>query len=85
MNATIGLSKKMSFVYPKFLQAAGIHHGVIGLNDQHWIFPVYEYRDFQDVPGYPGTTAVVGDALVDLDPSNQPVWVWQAFDHLCRI
>jgi arylsulfate sulfotransferase len=64
------------------LQAAGIHHDVLGLNNQHWIFLVYEYRDFQDLPGYPGTTSVLGDALVDLDPNNEPVWVWQAFDHL---
>lgn len=64
------------------LQAGGIHHDVIGLPNGHLILLVYENRDFQDLPGYPGTTTVFGDALVDLDANNQPVWVWQAFDHL---
>jgi len=30
----------------------------------------------------PGTSTVLGDALVDLDPNLQPVWVWNSFDHL---
>jgi hypothetical protein len=64
------------------LQATGFHHDVLGLNNQHWIVLVNESRDFQDLPGYPGTTSVLSDALVDLDPNNEPVWVWQAFDHL---
>jgi len=64
------------------LQAAGIHHDVLGLTNHHWIVLVYAYRDFHDLPGYPGITSVLGDAVVDLDPNNEPVWVWQAFDHL---
>lgn len=34
------------------------------------------------MPGYPGPTLVLGDALVDLDQNLQPVWVWNEFDHL---
>jgi arylsulfate sulfotransferase len=64
------------------LQAANIHHDLLRLDNGHWILLVNEYRDFQDLPGYPGTTSVLGDALVDLDTNNQPVWVWRAFDHL---
>jgi hypothetical protein len=64
------------------LQAASMHHDLIRLDNGHWILLVNENQDFQDLPGYPGTTTVLGDALVDLDPSNQPVWVWRAFDHL---
>jgi hypothetical protein len=64
------------------LQAVTIHHDVLRLSNGHWILLVNENRDFQDLPGYPGTTTVVGDALVDLDQNNQPVWVWRAFDHL---
>ena len=66
--------------YP--LQAANIHHDLLRLDNGHWILLVNEYKDFQDLPGYPGTTSVLGDALVDLDSNNQPVWVWRAFDHL---
>jgi hypothetical protein len=64
------------------LQAVSIHHDVLQLDNGHWILLVNETRDFQDLPGYPGTTSVAGDALVDLDINNQPVWVWRAFDHL---
>ena len=63
-------------------QASSIHHDLLRLDNGHWILLVNEYRDFQDLPGYPGTTAVLGDAIVDLDPNNQVVWVWRAFDHL---
>jgi arylsulfate sulfotransferase len=64
------------------LQAATIHHDVLRLSNGHWILLVNENRDFQDLPGYPGTITVLGDALVDLDANNQPVWIWRAFDHL---
>ena len=40
------------------------------------------YKDFTDLPGYPGTLAVLGDGLVDLDQNWNPVWGWSAFDHL---
>jgi arylsulfate sulfotransferase len=39
-------------------------------------------RNFTDLPGYPGTTAVVGDGIVDLDENWNPVWSWNGFDHL---
>jgi hypothetical protein len=64
------------------LATPGCHHDVLPLANGHWILLVYDYREFQDLPGYPGTTTVLGDALVDLDANNQPVWVWRAFDHL---
>jgi len=64
------------------LHAAAIHHDALRLPNGHLILLMYEARDFQDLPGYPGTTTVIGDDLVDLDPNNRPVWVWRAFDHL---
>ena len=66
--------------YP--LQANTIHHDALRLRNGHWILLVNELRDFQDLQGLPGTTSVLGDALVDLDANNRPVWVWDAFDHL---
>jgi len=59
-----------------------IHHDVIRLSNGHWIILVNELKDFQDLPGYPGTTGVFGDDLIDLDTNNKAVWVWRAFDHL---
>jgi len=52
------------------------------LPNGHLILLVNHYKYFTNLPGYPGTTGVVGDALVDLDASHKPVWVWDTFDHL---
>ncbi len=60
-----------------------IHHDFLTLPNGHLILLVYHSRNFTDLPGYPGTTAVVGDALIDLDQNNKPVWVWDTFDQLC--
>jgi arylsulfate sulfotransferase len=64
------------------IQVASIHHDALRLSNGHWILLANEYEDFQDLPGYPGTTTVSGDDLIDLDTNNQVVWVWRAFDHL---
>ena len=64
------------------IQAGEFHHDVMRLDNGHWIVLIDLGKDFQDLPGYPGTTSVLGDALVDLDPNNKPVWVWNTFDHL---
>jgi len=39
-------------------------------------------KQFTDLPGYPGTTTVIGDVVVDLDQDFNPVWLWNEFDHL---
>jgi hypothetical protein len=31
-------------------------------------------KDFTDLTGYPGTTTVTGDVLIELDPNRTPVW-----------
>lgn len=64
------------------LQPGAFHHDVLALPNGHWIVLVYDRKDFTDLPGYPGTTTVTGDALVDLDENNNPTWLWRAFDHL---
>jgi arylsulfate sulfotransferase len=60
----------------------GFHHDVTGLPNGHWIVLANTIRQFTDLPGYPGTTDVLGDVLVDLDAVLNPVWVWNEFDHL---
>ncbi|MGC1130206.1 MAG: aryl-sulfate sulfotransferase, partial [Candidatus Acidiferrales bacterium] len=52
------------------------------LPNGHWIVLVNSTRQFTDLPGYPGTTTVLGDALIDLDSNLNPVWMWDEFDHL---
>jgi len=59
-----------------------VHHDLLRLPNGHWLLLVDENKDFQDLPGYPGTTTVLGDDIIELDANNRPVWVWRAFDHL---
>ena len=49
-----------------------MHHDVAVLPNGHWVVIVATNND----------SGVRGDALVDLDPTFKPVWVWNAFDHL---
>jgi arylsulfate sulfotransferase len=71
------------------LAAAGInvtvnalHHDFAMLPNGHVILLVFHEKDFTDLPGYPGTTTVRGDDLVDIDQNWNPVWAWDTFDHL---
>jgi hypothetical protein len=58
------------------------HHDVLPLSNGHLIVLGNVAQDFNDLPGYPGTTQVTGDVLVDLDQDWNPVWFWSTFDHL---
>lgn len=58
------------------------HHDVIPMSNGHWIVLSNEMRNFTNLTGIPGTTAVLGDVVVDLDENLNPVWVWDEFDHL---
>ncbi len=64
------------------LTIVGTHHDVAVLPNGHLIVIASEIQNFTDLPGYPGSTAVVGDVLIDLDTTQKPVWVWSEFDHL---
>lgn len=57
-------------------------HDVLTLGNGHWIGLAQSTKDFTDLPGYPGTTHVLGDVLVDIDPTGNVVWAWSAFDYL---
>ena len=60
----------------------GYTHDFLALPNGHVIVIVACFKDFTDLPGYPGTTRVQGDALVDLDENWNPVWAWNSFDNL---
>ncbi len=64
------------------LPVYSLDHDVLLLPNGHLVLLVSTYKVFHDLPGYPGDTTVVGNAIVDLDQDNNPVWVWNAFDHL---
>jgi arylsulfate sulfotransferase len=59
----------------------GFHHDFLLLDNGHIIVLLTQTKDFTDLPGYPGTTTVIGDALIDLDENWNPVWAWNGFDH----
>jgi hypothetical protein len=53
----------------------GTHHDFAVLPNGHIVFLAAVQKD---VSG----TLVIGDVLIDLDQNHNPVWVWNAFDHL---
>ena len=62
--------------------AWGYTHDFAMLPNGHVVVIVICYQNFTNLPGYPGTLLVQGDALVDLDENWNPVWAWNSFDHL---
>jgi hypothetical protein len=60
----------------------GYHHDLLPLANGHLIVLTNFTKNFTDLPGYPGTTAVVGDGIIDLDTNWDPVWAWNSFDYL---
>ena len=64
------------------LTVIGTHHDFATLPNGHLIFIAAENQNFTDLTGYPGTTLVTGDVLIDLDTNHIPVWVWSEFDYL---
>lgn len=75
VNASL-LANGYSFVVTNF------SHDVLTLPNGHWITIGQISKAFTDLPGYPGITNVLGDALVDIDPNGNVVWGWSAFDYL---
>jgi arylsulfate sulfotransferase len=63
-------------------QITGFHHDLLMLPNGHWIGLANILKAFTDLPGYPGVTNVLSDALLDIDSSGNVVWAWSAFDHL---
>jgi hypothetical protein len=64
------------------IQLMSIDHDVLFLPNGHLLLITVDSRVFTDLPGYPGQTTVLGNAIIDVDQNNNPVWVWDAFDHL---
>ena len=71
------------------MQAAGYDfvpqsytHDFVPLANGHLVVLVNFAKNFTNLPGYPGSLAVVGDGIVDLDQNWNPVWAWNSFDYL---
>jgi arylsulfate sulfotransferase len=64
------------------LSIANFHHDVLALPNGDWVALCNVSKEFTNLPGYPGVTNVIGDALVDINSGGNVVWAWNAFDHL---
>ncbi len=64
------------------LTALDFSHDAVPLPNGHWLTIVTNTKSFTNLPGFPGTTNVLGDSIIDLDTNLNPVWVWNAFDYL---
>jgi arylsulfate sulfotransferase len=69
-------------VFGASFQLQSLHHDILQLPNGHLILLGNYTETVNDLPGQPAGTAVIGDALVDWDPVQGPVWTWSAFDHL---
>lgn len=58
------------------------HHDVLVLPNGHWLILADYAKGYSNIAGASGNTAVLGDAIVDVDTSGNPDWVWNTFDHL---
>ncbi|HXF13626.1 MAG TPA: aryl-sulfate sulfotransferase [Terriglobales bacterium] len=63
-------------------KANAIHHDIEALPNGHLLVLVNTRKKFTNLPGRPGVTSVLGDAVIDLDQNYKPVWSWSSFDHL---
>lgn len=65
--------------YPITLQY--FTHDLLALPNGHFLIMANTQKSFTNLTGYPGTTNVMGDVVIDLDPTWTPDWVWNEFDH----
>lgn len=59
-----------------------LHHDVAMLPNGHIILIANMLKSYSNLTGISGSTNVLGDVLVDLDPNFNVSWVWSTFDHL---
>jgi arylsulfate sulfotransferase len=60
----------------------GFHHDALALPNGHWVILADYVKNYTNLPGRPGTTQVLGDAIIDVDQNMNPDWAWNVFDHL---
>lgn len=56
-------------------------HDFAVLPNGHYLVMATTNKYFTNVVGYPGSTSVIGDVIVDLDQNFKPVWLWNEFDY----
>jgi len=64
------------------LKLLTFHNDVLVQPNGHLLVLAWMTKDYSNLPGYPGTSSVLGDVIIDVDQSFTPTWVWSSFDHL---
>lgn len=64
------------------IKLTDLHHDVAVLPNGHLVVLGNMLKAYTNLTGYPGTTSVLRDVLVDLDQNFNVSWVWSEFDHL---
>jgi arylsulfate sulfotransferase len=59
-----------------------LHHDILPLSNGHLVLLADTLKTFDDLPGRPGATQVLGDVLMDFDENRKLSWFWSTFDHL---
>ncbi|MGC1363728.1 MAG: aryl-sulfate sulfotransferase [Silvibacterium sp.] len=76
------LNSKLAAAGYKNMVLTDIHHDLTMLPNGHIVLIANMLKPYTNLTGYSGTTNVLGDVLVDLDPNFNVSWVWSEFDHL---
>lgn len=76
------INQSLQGIGRSFKISGGLNHEVLVLPNGHWLTLGQISQDYENLPGYPGTTAVLGDVVLDIDTSGNVAWAWSPFDYL---
>lgn len=76
------LNRRLAEAGHRSLRLVTLHHELTVLPNGHMIVIGSTFRNIRLRRWHLKRTQVLGDVLIDLDPSFHPVWVWNEFDHL---
>lgn len=76
------LNSKLAAAGYSNMTLTDLHHDVTMLPNGHIILIANMLKSYSNLTAESGTVNVLGDVLIDLDPSFNVSWVWSTFDHL---
>lgn len=82
MNKKLAAAKNLVDAQGLTYNVKSFHHDVLALPNGHWVLLADYVKGYTNLGGQGGNTAVIGDAIIDVDSSGNPDWVWNTFDHL---
>jgi arylsulfate sulfotransferase len=82
LNKKLASSPSLHDADGKTYNFKSFHHDVVVLPNGHWVILADYAKGYSNLTGISGSTAVLGDAIVDVDANGTPNWVWNTFDHL---